>query len=168
LHKGTIEGYNMAMTEPPSPSPVSLTSFHLFADLCEELLRQGRSVRFRAPGRSMYPTIRENDVITVEPIGPLCVRVGDIVLYSLQRGVVAHRVVRMIQHDRPLPAHISFVLKGDTWRIEDEPLQEHQILGKVVTVERKGRPSSPYTKRAKMRRLIHVIGSSLKRIAAGC
>ena len=48
-----------------SDQPVSLTSVHLFADLATELLRQGKSVRFRAPGRSMYPTIKEEEIITV-------------------------------------------------------------------------------------------------------
>ena len=142
------------------------------------MLRRGKSVRFRAPGRSMYPVIRENEVITVEPIVPSCVKVGDIVLYKLNRSVVAHRVIRIIEDDHPsepaapeppdgtCAARLSFVLRGDTWRVEDEAVQEHQILGKVVAVERKGRVRSPYTRRANTRRLIHAIGSSLKKLAS--
>ena len=177
MQNPVFEGYNIAMTEPASHSPVTLTSVHLFADLCEELLRRGKSVRFRAPGRSMYPTIREHEVITVEPIAPSCVEVGDIVLYRLNSGVIAHRVVRITlnhlqpprpwvsEFSHPAPAgRFSFVLRGDTWRMEDDPVQEHQILGKVVGVERKGRLASPYTKRAEVRRLMHTIGSNLKRL----
>jgi signal peptidase I len=164
------------MNESGFQSPLSLSSVHLLADLCEALLRRGKSVRFRAPGRSMYPTIREHEVITVEPIAPSSVKVGDIVLYRLNRSVVAHRVVRIIENDfRSQPTfaefsdamavgRLSFVFRGDTWRTQDENVEEHQILGKVVTVERKDRVITPYTKRATMRRLVHAAGSSLKRL----
>ena len=148
---------------------------HLFADLCEELLGRGERVRFRAPGRSMYPTIRENEVIIVEPIAPSEVKVGDIVLCRVKNGVVAHRVIRITAYDSQpqrsssappdstsLP-RLSFFLRGDALRLEDQPVEAHQILGKVVAVERKGCPAGPYGRRADMRRLIHTIGSTLRR-----
>jgi hypothetical protein len=40
----------------------------------------------------MYPTIRENEAITVEPVAPQDVKVGDIILYRSGESVVAHRV----------------------------------------------------------------------------
>ena len=175
MQNTAIGGYNISMTEPASLSPVSLTSIHLFAELCEELLGRGKRVQFRAPGRSMYPTIRENEVIIVEPTAPSEVKVGDIVLYRVKNGVVAHRVIRMETHDAQPPrsssemsdptllSPLSFILRGDALRIEDQPVEEGRILGKVVAVLRKGRPVSPYGRRADMRRLVHTIGSTLKR-----
>jgi hypothetical protein len=65
----------------------------LFIDVSTELLRQGQSVRFRAPGRSMHPTIKEGETIRVEPIAPFDIKRGDILLYLVGRKVVAHRVV---------------------------------------------------------------------------
>ncbi len=53
----------------------------LLLDLSNELLRNGQSVRFSAPGRSMYPTIREGEPITVQPVSPSAVQKGDIILY---------------------------------------------------------------------------------------
>jgi hypothetical protein len=50
--------------------PSSVSSNNLLLDLSTELLGRGKRVRFRAPGRSMYPTIRENEAITVEPVAP--------------------------------------------------------------------------------------------------
>jgi hypothetical protein len=53
---------------------------YLFADVSTELLRSGQGIRFRAPGRSMYPTIKEGETITVQPVAPSVVRRGDIIL----------------------------------------------------------------------------------------
>ena len=144
------------MAEPDSSIPVSLTSAELFSELSRELLRQGKSIRFSAPGRSMYPTIREGEAITVEPIDPAFVRPGDIVLYRSGDHVVAHRVVRREGGPR-------FILRDDTWGMRDEAVSADQVLGKVVSVERGGRAVNPYSTRAKARRLVHEVASRLKR-----
>ncbi len=65
----------------------------LFIDMSTELLRQGKNVRFRAPGLSMHPAIREGETITVAPISPFDIKLGDILLYLAGKKVVAHRVV---------------------------------------------------------------------------
>ena len=158
-------------------SPISLTSVHFFTDLCEELLRQGKSVRFHAAGRSMYPTIRENEAITVEPIEPSSINVGDIILYRKDKNVIAHRVVRIdsIEPETPPPcmlepchssliARYSFVTRDDTWGKEEVLVTGDQLLGKVVRVERKGREINPYSRKARLRLLIHNVGSRLKRV----
>jgi len=66
---------------------------HLFIDVSTALLRRGQSVRFRAPGRSMHPAIKERETITVVPVAPFDVKRGDILLYLVGNKVVAHRVV---------------------------------------------------------------------------
>ena len=50
---------------------------HNFEHVCTELLVDGHGVKFRAPGNSMYPTIRNGDVITVTPLGASSVTTGD-------------------------------------------------------------------------------------------
>ena len=52
-------------------------------------------MKFRAPGYSMYPTLLHDDVITVEPVKPGAIRVGDIILYQDQESLIAHRVVQI-------------------------------------------------------------------------
>ena len=138
----------------------SVSSNHLLLDLSTELLGRGKRVRFRAPGRSMYPTIRENEAITVEPVAPQGVKVGDIILYRSGQSVVAHRVMQI---ERGRGDTLRFILREDTWGTLDEPVEAEQILGKVVSVERAGRNIDPYSTRAKARLLIHTIGSRLKR-----
>jgi signal peptidase I len=151
-------------------------SADLLTDLSTELLRQGKSIRFRAPGRSMYPTIKENEVITVEPIEPSSINIGDIILYRQERSVVAHRVARIITAELLPPCLLdaepppndtrhSFLLRSDTWGKEAlRPVTDAQILGKVVRVERNGRHLDPYSRRAHLRLLIHTVGSRLKRL----
>jgi hypothetical protein len=39
-----------------------------FADLAKEILDKGRSLRFRARGLSMRPTIRDGDLLEIQPI----------------------------------------------------------------------------------------------------
>ncbi|MGD9322053.1 MAG: S24 family peptidase, partial [Desulfobacteraceae bacterium] len=119
----------------------SLNSNHLLLDLSTELLGRGKRVRFRAPGRSMYPTIRENEAITVEPVALQDVKVGDIILFRSGESVVAHRVMRIEKVEGKAS---RFILREDTWGTLDEPVEAEQILGKVVSVERAGRNIDPY------------------------
>jgi hypothetical protein len=101
------------------------------------------------------------DEITVEPINPEAITVGDIVLYRNKNGVIAHRVIRIEKknsHHFPcstltpqtsdLSPHHLILLRGDAALVFDDPVSADQILGKVTHVERKGRRINPYSLRA--------------------
>jgi signal peptidase I len=107
-----------------------------FIHVIEELLSGGHSVRFRAPGWSMHPTIRNGEIITVVPIGESPIQVGDIVLYRRGRAAVAHRVIRVQSASGRSGA---FVLRGDAALSCDRPIQLAQVLGRVMAIERDGR-----------------------------
>jgi signal peptidase I len=134
----------------------------MFFDVAVNLLQSGQGVRFQAPGRSMKPTIREEETITVEPVTPLGVRKGDIILYNNHTGVIAHRVIRIQRKDPSQPPD-SFILRGDASITDDKPVAAGQILGKVVSVERNGRTINLYSKRLKTMRLVRLSASRLKR-----
>ena len=137
-----------------------LSPWHLFTDVSTELLRSGQSIRFRAPGRSMYPTIKENETITVQPVAPSGIKTEDIILYRLDEVVIAHRVVRI---ERGEHGGSRFILRGDASGVPDEPVEPAQVLGKVVSVERGGRSIDLYTRKVKMLRTAYVWASRLKR-----
>jgi len=80
---------------------------HLFIDVSTELLRRGQSVRFRAPGLSMHPAIKEGETITVVPISSFDIKRGDILLYIVGRKVIAHRVVSIKSEKNDSPSHSS-------------------------------------------------------------
>ncbi len=163
---------------------------HLFIDVSTELLHRGQSVRFRAPGLSMHPTIKEGETITVVPISSLDIKRGDILLYIVGRKVIAHRVVSIKKEKSDSKSHSStnfriqstshsparsptrpstlsprhlFILRGDASAICDDPVQAHQVLGKVVSVERSGRSIDLYSRKARMLRISYVWASCLKR-----
>lgn len=102
----------------------------------EALLSGGLPVRFRAPGWSMHPTIRNGDAITVVPLGESPIQVGDVVLYRRGRAAIAHRVIRVQSASGRSGA---FVLRGDAAISCDRPVQFAQLLGRVLAIERDGR-----------------------------
>ena len=62
----------------------------LFRDLIRSLLSEGISVRFHARGRSMFPAIRDQQMVQVDPVKH--VNFGDVVLLETADGPVVHRV----------------------------------------------------------------------------
>ena len=149
----------------------------LFSEMLEETLTRGHSICFRAPGDSMYPTICDDDLITVEPIKPATVLVGDIILYEHRSKVTVHRVMRILKRseknlrsalqgpqDRSLSETLEFIFRGDAAIKDDAPVSSEQILGKVVAIERNGRRIDPYYLRIKLHYKIRRMASRVKRL----
>jgi signal peptidase I len=112
----------------------------LLRESCAALLRDGQRVRFRATGLSMDPTIRDGDVLTVEPVDLGEVRPGEILLYRTARGVIAHRLVRC----ETAEAQLRYVLRGDASGTCDPPVSYGDVLGRATAV-RRGRRSRSLT-----------------------
>ena len=140
----------------------------MFATLIADCLKNGRAVRFRAPGRSMHPTIRATEALVVSPIKPPDLSVGDIVLSRCGEKITAHRLVGI--DAQTLAAEMPggpegrpmFILRGDACTACDIPVHADQILGKVVAVERKGRMVNPYGRRVEFIRRLYALASRLK------
>ncbi len=112
----------------------------LLREACAALLSSGQLVRFRATGLSMDPTIRDGDVLTVEPVDLGEVRPGEILLYRAAQGVVAHRLMRC----ETVEAQLLYVLRGDASGTCDPPVSVGELLGRVTAV-RRGRRSRSLT-----------------------
>lgn len=97
--------------------------------LIADLLRRGHAVRFPARGDSMYPLIRDNDELHVEPDQTF--RTGDIVLVLADRGLTAHRVIAT--------RGSAIVTRGDNTPAPDGPVTRDRVLGKVTKVFRDGK-----------------------------
>lgn len=106
----------------------------LFLHVSERLLEEGYRVRFRAGGTSMQPAINDGDALTVEPVEPLAVRPGDILLYRTHRRGIAHRVVNIRQAGS---AVVAFLLRGDAKAACDRPVEPGEVVGKVIAIERR-------------------------------
>lgn len=104
--------------------------------LVADLLRRFGAARVQVAGTSMLPAIRPRDVLFVERRPLEQIRVDDIVLFTLDDRLFAHRVVRADVDDTGCA---TLVTRGDTHRDEDLPITSSQLLGQVLTVWRNGR-----------------------------
>jgi signal peptidase I len=148
--------------------PFSGIQEHVFFKACEELLRKGHKIKFRAPGRSMHPTIYDGDIITVEPVQTDAVRVGDILLYRTGENVIAHRVIAIRNRDpltqsAGLNPQCLFFLRGDASRFSDEPVRPESILGKVISIDRNDFCMDLYSWKHKVRCWVSIWISRFKR-----
>lgn len=103
-----------------------------FDDLCRDLLRSGRRIRFRVTGRSMMPAIRDGDALTVAPIAAVALHRGEIALYETPEGVIAHRVLGRGRDG-------ALRVRGDAPQSPMERVGADQVLGRAERVERGGR-----------------------------
>lgn len=97
-----------------------------------DLLERGHAVRFQARGDSMYPAIRDDDYLNVEPIADRArIRRGEVVVMLAERGLTVHRVL----------AHRgdTILARGDNAPDVDPPLHCSRVIGVVVSVEREGK-----------------------------
>ena len=75
-----------------------------------------------------------------------------------------HSLTQASTHSKELNPQLVFILRGDASRTCDEPVEAQQILGKVVSVEKRGRNINLYSRRAKMFRLAYTCASRFKRL----
>ena len=125
------------MDEKPSPRISSggelPPSRPALVGLMRGVLDKGKPFRFEARGTSMYPFIREGDVVTVAPLAGPDPRPGDVAAF-VQPGTSGVRVHRIVKVEAG-----RYFLKGDNALDADGALAREAILGLVVRLERGGR-----------------------------
>lgn len=101
--------------------------------LLRAVLDKGAPARFRAKGVSMFPFIKNEDVVTLSPLQNASPGVGDVIAFVLQGTdkLCVHRVVRKDGD--------CCVTKGDNSSEADESVPKENILGFVTRVERDGK-----------------------------
>jgi signal peptidase len=104
-----------------------------FAKLSREILERGDSIRFKAHGSSMFPLIRDGDLLTIRPLEIWNVKPGDVIFYqTIGEKCITHRVIKIeIQNDQQI-----IITRGDASPRSEEPIQREQVLGKVVIIHR--------------------------------
>lgn len=106
-------------------SPVSLL------DAAALLLGEGKSITFKALGRSMWPFIREGSEIIIQPLQPdVRLRRGDIIFYRAEPGrPVLHR---LISRDWKI-----LRTRGDAFCEPVEKVPREKVLGVLAAVNGK-------------------------------
>ena len=106
-------------------------SYTILKDIGFSLLAEGKIIRVRAEGYSMYPTIKPGSVIYIKPLQEEVSSPGDIIAVKRESGFVVHRLLRYIEQE----GRKYLVTRGDSIMVEDEPVEYENIAGRVIRVE---------------------------------
>ena len=103
-------------------------------EFLEAVLERGVPFRFTARGCSMYPAIKDRDVITVSPLGGRAPGGGEVVAFrSDDERLVVHRIVAVEDG--------AYELHGDNCPMGDGRVSREAVLGVVTHVEPRGGPA---------------------------
>ena len=121
--------------------------------LLARALRSGISVRLKALGTSMLPSVWPGDLLTIHSAGFDDVAAGDIVLVVRDHCFFIHRLIEKRQSQGLLWC----ITKGDAIPHNDPPAPASELLGKVLRIERKHRGMVPARKVAPLSKIVALV-----------
>jgi len=131
------------------------------------LLAEGKSLRIKPAGYSMFPAIRPGDVVVIAPVNnPSTLTPGDIVVFKRDSDFVLHRLTDIRYHEED----IYCTTRGDSSVNEDLPGTADKIIAIVTTIETKRGKTRPhrlkiyYRCNRAMVKLIHLWKKLLRKI----
>jgi len=107
--------------------------------LAAEVLRSSGTLRLRAAGVSMLPTLWPGDLLTVQSNRPEHAEPGEIVLYMRRGRFFIHRVVSK----NPAEDEAFLITRGDSMPKDDPPVRKGEFLGKITEIRRAGSIFTP-------------------------
>jgi signal peptidase I len=109
-------------------------------DIGLTLLSEGKTIRIKAHGYSMYPSIKPGSLILIEPLQLKVLPVpGEIVAIRRKNGLVVHRIVRIVKKD----GFTGFIARGDSNAYPDKLLSIEMIAGRITGSEPTGENPVP-------------------------
>ena len=110
------------------------STYTILKEIGLSLLAEGKTIKAKAEGYSMYPFIKPGSDILLGPVNEGVTLVpGEIIAWKRESGFVLHRLTGIIKNGD----EINFITRGDSCLQEDLPLKREQISGKVLMVEDK-------------------------------
>ena len=102
---------------------------NVFFSWLEEEIAQGKSVRFRLKGNSMFPLLRNGkDTVVLEKCPADELKPMDVVLFRYRGGHVLHRIIQRKGND--------LLIQGDGSIVAMERCSVNDVVGKVAGVYR--------------------------------
>ena len=99
-----------------------------------DLLKSNQDVIIEVGGYSMYPSLKPRDLITIRRIEKDQLEIGDIIVFNKGNKWIAHRIRKAYFDD----GKRFFITKGDSCKTEDLPVNELNVVAKVIAFSRKG------------------------------
>lgn len=104
------------------------------------LLSEGKTIRIKAHGYSMYPCIKPGSLILIEPLSIKGMPVpGEIIAIKRASGLIVHRLIKIINRN----GAISYIARGDSNAYADNPVLIDKIPGRIVRAESTGENPVP-------------------------
>jgi len=99
------------------------------------LLSEGKTIRIKAHGYSMYPCIKPGSLILIEPLNIKGLpRPGEIIAIRRVNGLIVHRLSKIISKN----GSTSYIARGDSNAYADNPIKIDKIAGRIVRAETTG------------------------------
>ena len=100
-----------------------------FFSLVEEEIAEGKPVRFRLKGNSMFPLLRNGkDSVILEKCLPDELKPMDVVLFRYRGSYVLHRIIQRMGDD--------LLIQGDGSIVAIEQCTVNDVVGKVTSIRR--------------------------------
>jgi signal peptidase I len=112
------------------------------------LLADGTTIRIKAHGYSMYPSVKPGSLLIIEPLklkgDP---KPGELIVIKRESGLIVHRLVKIVIHDGVR----YYIARGDSNAYADKPVRIEMIAGRVIRAEATGENRVPADIRSKKR-----------------
>jgi signal peptidase I len=112
------------------------------------LLENGTTIRIKAHGYSMYPSVKPGSLLIIEPIrvkgDP---KPGELIVIKRESGLIVHRLVKIVIKDGTR----WYTARGDSNAYADKPVRIEMIAGRVTGAEATGENRIPADIRIKER-----------------
>lgn len=113
------------------------------------LLAEGKSLRIKTTGYSMFPAIRPGNIVIIAPVkNQSNLTPGDIIVFRRDSGFVLHRLTD-IRYQKEIAFYIT---RGDSSMNEDKPVTADKISGLVIAIETKRGKIKPHRNKIHYRR----------------
>jgi signal peptidase I len=108
---------------------------NIVKDIGLTLLSEGKTIRIKAHGYSMYPCIKPGSMILIEPLKEKGLPVaGEIIAIKRENGLIVHRLSRIIIKN----GITTYIARGDSNAYADDPVKIDKIAGRIVRAETTG------------------------------
>jgi signal peptidase I len=99
------------------------------------LLSEGKTIRIKAHGYSMYPCIKPGSLVLIEPIRLKGAPVpGEIIAITRENGLVIHRLTKIVVQNNVK----TYIARGDSNAFADNPVKIDKIAGRIVGADTTG------------------------------
>jgi signal peptidase I len=99
------------------------------------LLSEGKTIRIKAHGYSMYPCIKPGSLLLIEPISikgfP---KPGEIIAVRREAGLIVHRLIKINVKN----GIRYYIARGDSNASGDNPVKIDKIVGRITGAESTG------------------------------